>query len=76
MSQWQSKRANLNIPVELDEWEIWALGIFEDPKPLSEDVMRFFDDYVHDSLAGFYMAGKVTEYDKRLKVESVMATAK
>lgn len=75
MSQWQSKRANLQTPVELDEWEKWALGIFENPKPLPENVMRFFDDYVHDSLAGFYMAGEVTEYDKRLKVESVMATA-
>jgi hypothetical protein len=34
--------------------------------------MRFFDDYVHDSFAGFYMAGEVTEYDKRVKVASVM----
>ena len=35
--------------------------------------MRFFDDYVHDSFAGFYMAGEVTEYDKRVKVAAVKA---
>lgn len=76
MSQWQSTRANKPTPDQLNEWEKWALAIFENPTPLPDEVMRFFDDYVHDSLAGFYMAGEVTEYDKRLKVESVMAAAK
>lgn len=34
--------------------------------------MRFFDDHVHDSFAGFYLAGAVTEYDKRESVANVM----
>ena len=56
----------------LDEWEQWALEIFNKPKPLPPGVMQFFDDYVHDSFAGFYMAGEVTEYDKRVKTNQVM----
>ncbi|MGE5386312.1 MAG: hypothetical protein ACM3SV_10550, partial [Betaproteobacteria bacterium] len=55
-----------------DEWEQWTLKVFDDPKPLPPEVMRFFDDYVHDSFAGFYMAGEVTEFDKRAKVAAVM----
>lgn len=66
MNHWQYYRAQNHTP--LDDWEKWALGIFNQPKPLPPDVMRFFDDYVHDSLAGFYMAGEVTEYDKRAKI--------
>jgi hypothetical protein len=57
----------------LDHWEDFALAIFNAPEPLPAEVMRFFDDYVHDSFSGFYMAGQVTEYDKRIKVSSVMA---
>ena len=56
----------------LDEWEVWALGVFDKPEPLPDAVMTFFDDYVHDSFAGFYMAGDVTEYDKRKTVARVM----
>lgn len=72
MSQWQRIRTDKNTPDQLNDWEKWALEIFERPEPLPADVMRFFDDYVHDSLAGFYMAGEVTEYDKREKTESVL----
>ncbi len=57
---------------QLDAWETWALKIFNDPKPLPPEVMRFFDDYIHDSFAGFYMAGEVTEYDRRVKVAQVV----
>jgi len=70
MSQWQ--RMRVENPTALNAWEIWALDFFEHPKPLSDEVMRFFDDYVHDSLACFYLAGEVTEYDKRVKIASVM----
>lgn len=71
INQWQYYRAQQGIP--LDTWEVWALGIFNKPEPLPLDVMRFFDDYVHDSLAGFYLAGPVTEYDKRKKIADVKA---
>jgi len=56
----------------LDDWEKFALESFDSPQPLPAEVMRFFDDYVHDSFAGFYMAGPVTEYDKRVIVGKVM----
>lgn len=70
INHWQFYRAQNAYP--LDEWERWALEVFENPKPLPPEVMRFFDDYVHDSFAGFYMAGEVTEFDKRAKVAEVM----
>lgn len=70
INQWHYYRAQHRTP--LDEWEAWALSIFRAPQPLPADVMRFFDDYIHDSFAGFYMAGEVTEYDKRVKVSQVL----
>ncbi|WP_254451927.1 T6SS phospholipase effector Tle1-like catalytic domain-containing protein [Duganella vulcania] len=63
INQWHYYRALQYTP--LDSWEEWALEIFNKPEPLPAEVMRFFDDYVHDSLAGFYLAGAVTEFDKR-----------
>ncbi|MET3134203.1 hypothetical protein AAKU55_004498 [Oxalobacteraceae bacterium GrIS 1.11] len=72
INQWQFTRAQESLA--LDDWEQWALALFDAHEPLPAEVMRFFDDYVHDSLAGFYLAGAVTEYDKRLKVASVMKT--
>ncbi|GJI93813.1 hypothetical protein RugamoR57_05310 [Duganella caerulea] len=63
INQWHYYRALQYTP--LDSWEEWALEIFNKPEPLPSEVMRFFDDYVHDSLAGFYLAGAVTEFDKR-----------
>jgi hypothetical protein len=68
ISQWHVIRANTG----LNAWEKWAVSCFKKPKILSSEVTRFFDDYVHDSIAGFYLAGEVTEYDKRVKVASVM----
>ncbi|WP_244198932.1 T6SS phospholipase effector Tle1-like catalytic domain-containing protein [Janthinobacterium svalbardensis] len=68
MNHWQYFRAQNHT--SLDKWEEFALDIFDHPKPLPPEVMRFFDDYVHDSLAGFYMAGEVTEYDKRARIAS------
>lgn len=70
INQWHLRRA-LNRE-SLDVWEEWALDIFDKPKPLPPEVMRFFDDYIHDSFAGFYMAGEVTEYDRRVKVSQVV----
>lgn len=68
ISQWHLIRTT----TALTAWEKWALSCFEKPKTLSPEVTRFFDDYVHDSIAGFYLAGEVTEYDKRVKVASVI----
>lgn len=69
VNQWHLIRANNRAP--LDEWECWAISFFDNPKPLPSEAETFFDDYVHDSFAGFYMAGEVTEFDKRKKVEEV-----
>jgi len=52
----------------LTPWERWALGIFRTlPEKRqfpqwSEDVL--FQHYVHDSFAGFYLAGAVTKFDQ------------
>lgn len=69
-NQWQVIRANSHT--RLDEWETFALSHFDNPDPLPDEVARFFDDHVHDSFATFYMAGEVTEFDKRSRVEKVM----
>ena len=71
INHWHYYRAQNGIP--LDGWEKWALAIFDKPEPLPPDVMRFFDDYVHDSLAGFYLAGAVTEFDKRKNIAEAKA---
>jgi hypothetical protein len=71
INHWQYYRAQNFQP--LDKWEKWALDIFEKHEPLPAEVARFFDDYVHDSLAGFYLAGAVTEFDKRVAVEKARA---
>lgn len=68
ISHWQQMHAG----VALDEWEKWAVQWFKQPHPFSDDVLTFFDDYVHDSIAGFYLAGEVTEYDRRVKIAAVM----
>lgn len=70
INKWHFDRAQSGTP--LDDWEESALAVFNCPALLSAEVERFFDDYVHDSFAGFYMAGEVTEYDKRVKVAQVM----
>jgi len=70
INQWHLIRANNHTA--LDDWERFALAIFDKPEPLPSAVAAFFDNYVHDSFAGFYMAGEVTEYDKRAKVKEVM----
>jgi len=68
ISHWQQMHAG----VPLDEWEEWAVQWFKQPHPFTDDVLTFFDDYVHDSIAGFYLAGEVTEYDRRVKAAAVM----
>ena len=70
INQWHLQLAMNRV--KLDAWEKWALEIFRKRQPLPSDVMRFFDDYIHDSFAGFYMAGEVTEYDRRKKVSEVL----
>jgi len=70
MNQWHRVRANNRE--SLDNWERFALPFFEKPKPLPPEVEAFFDDYVHDSFAGFYYAGAVTEFEKRCTVDRVM----
>lgn len=70
MNQWHRVRANNRE--SLDSWERFALPFFDKPNPLPPEVEAFFDDYVHDSFAGFYYAGAVTEFEKRCTVDRVM----
>ncbi|MCG2577020.1 DUF2235 domain-containing protein [Dechloromonas sp. XY25] len=44
--------------------------------PVHTDVTRFLDNYVHDSHAGFYLAGPVTKYDKEQEIKRVEGKAK
>lgn len=44
--------------------------------PVHQDVIRFLDNYVHDSHAGFYLAGPVTKYDKEQEIKRVEGKAK
>ncbi|MCK9988315.1 MAG: hypothetical protein AzoDbin1_04787 [Azoarcus sp.] len=71
INKWHFDHAQARTP--LDDWEQWVFKIFENPEPLPTAVEHFFDDYVHDSFAGFYLAGEATEYDKQVKVAEVMA---
>jgi hypothetical protein len=70
INQWHIIYAN-DVPTS---WEKWASSCFSKPKKLSQHVLKFFDDYVHDSMAGFYLAGECTEYDRRLKTDLVKKT--
>lgn len=70
INQWQGIRANSHTA--LDEWEQFAIGHFEQAVPLPDEAARFFDDYVHDSFASFYLAGETSEYDKRKRVKEIM----
>ena len=44
--------------------------------PVHTDVIKFLDNYVHDSHAGFYLAGPVTKYDREQETKRVEQLAK
>lgn len=71
MNQWHRNQAEQYEA--LDELENIALECFEHPKPLAPEVAAFFDDYIHDSFAGFYLAGAMTEFEKRKITKAVQA---
>ncbi|WP_439687634.1 hypothetical protein [Cupriavidus oxalaticus] len=61
--------------ISLTPWERWAKTIFDTP-PQSRQFPQWTEDvllenYVHDSLAGFYLAGAVTQYDKKQDFENM-----
>ncbi|EYS97736.1 hypothetical protein CF68_04170 [Cupriavidus sp. SK-4] len=72
-SQMQIVYAEAGYP--LTPWERWAMSIFEPRQELrnEQDVYEdaFFENHIHDSLAGFYMAGAVTRYDKEVEFEKM-----
>ncbi|WP_454764592.1 phospholipase effector Tle1 domain-containing protein [Cupriavidus campinensis] len=74
-SQMQVVYADAGYP--LTPWEHWALGIFDAPleKRRETDVTEdaFFENFVHDSLAGFYLAGAVTRHDQALEFNRMCA---
>ncbi|WP_084545824.1 T6SS phospholipase effector Tle1-like catalytic domain-containing protein [Cupriavidus malaysiensis] len=72
-SQMQVLYADNGIP--LTPWEHWAKDIFAAPlenhqRPHWTEAV-LFEHYVHDSLAGFYLAGAVTRYDKEQDFEDM-----
>lgn len=44
--------------------------------PWTESVLNFFDLYVHDSYAGFYISGPVTDHEKREIIKAVIETVR
>lgn len=44
--------------------------------PVHTDAIKFLDNYVHDSHAGFYLAGPVTKYDKEQEIKRVEQLAR
>ncbi|MBN6151543.1 DUF2235 domain-containing protein [Xanthomonas sp. AmX2] len=42
------------------------LAAVDDATPIPQEVDRFFDDYVHDSHAGFWLLGPVSQVDKNI----------
>lgn len=55
----------------LTGFETAALRYFDHPVAPPSGGPLLFEDYMHDSLAGFYMAGAVTELDRRTMIENV-----
>jgi len=62
------------IAKPLTAFESFALAFFNEPQGVPEGTQDLFEDYMHDSLAGFYMAGAVTQLDRQIIIESVCAT--
>jgi hypothetical protein len=56
-----SKDNVVQLPRKLTPMEQDMLSALKHPQPLSEEIVQFFDHYVHDSLAGFAQDG-VREY--------------
>ncbi len=47
------------------------LKVVQNQTPIPEQVDRFFDRYVHDSHAGFWLLGPITQWDKTLFVDEI-----
>ncbi|KJK21722.1 hypothetical protein UB46_25325 [Burkholderiaceae bacterium 16] len=60
-----------NMAKALTPFETAAMSHFEDPVPPPDGCHALFEDHMHDSLAGFYMAGAVTELDRNTAIENV-----
>lgn len=58
----QQRAAVAGLP--LFPFEIFALKFFDQPQGVPKGAGDLLSDYVHDSLAGFYLAGTVTQLDK------------
>ena len=69
-----AKRKDPRIPVELTERDKQLLKDLE--TPVHTDVIKFLENYVHDSHAGFYLAGPVTKYDKEQEINRVTERVK
>ncbi|MDR6384258.1 T6SS phospholipase effector Tle1-like catalytic domain-containing protein [Paraburkholderia caribensis] len=50
---WQERAKNGGVPPKLSAEELEYYEAWLNPPKLSDGLMRFFDDYVHDSRAGF-----------------------
>jgi len=55
----------------LTPFETFALAFFDEPKGVPQGAADLLNDCMHDSLAGFYMAGAVTQLDRQTLIENV-----
>ncbi|CAJ0719080.1 hypothetical protein LMG6871_02682 [Ralstonia edaphis] len=60
----QIRAANMDQPVT--PFEVFALRFFDTPQGVPRGAGDLLNDYMHDSLAGFYLAGAVTELDMKI----------
>lgn len=61
----------LNVPASPSQTQQDVVRAADNTTPLPADVDRFFDDYVHDSHAGFWMLGPITRIDKAIFVNEI-----
>ncbi|WP_269791100.1 DUF2235 domain-containing protein [Stenotrophomonas sp. Iso1] len=61
----------LNVPASPSQTQQDVVKAVDDTGAIPADVDRFFDDYVHDSHAGFWMLGPITRIDKAIFVNEI-----
>lgn len=62
---------SLNLPARPSQTQRDLVAAVDDKRAIPADVDRFFDDYVHDSHAGFWMLGPITRMDKAIFVNEI-----
>jgi len=63
--------SQLILPANPSQTQKDVVKAVDDRRAIPADVDRFFDDYVHDSHAGFWMLGPITRVDKAIFVNEI-----